>query len=929
MEGLRIEFVRATPVSPVGYGELPHRTNFLIGADPTSWIRNALSFQEVRYEGLWDGIDLVYRLVDEGLKYDLILHPGADPSSIRFLVKGPAELEIQEDGSLGMRTPSMDVVDGGLRAFYRGSPEIEVPVRFALISSDAFGFELDRYDPSRTVVIDPIVYSTYLGGSEEDEVKDMYVDRTGHVYICGMTRSDDLPLTDGAFCTTKRERSEHAFVSKLSRDGTSLVYSTYVGGDQGGWANAIAVDDKGQAIITGRTSTIDFPTTDGALQSESNDTNANGDGFICKLSADGSSLVFSSFLGGEGGDYVSAIVFGPDGNLHVTGFSDSDDFPTTADAYQMTLKTPDDYDAFYSVLNGNASKLLYSTFLGGTDNDYGNDLFVDEDGNAFIAGGTYSSDFPVSDGAYQTTHGGAREDAFLCKFGADGDLIYSTFIGGSESDWGYGLVVDDDGCAYLVGSTDSTDIPFTLGDPTPNWTGDPDSFLIKMEANGSVVNFSKPLPDVCCFDIEFDAEGNLLLTGGTWAEDLPVSEGAIKKELDMYHGDGYVLKLSSDGKDILFLSYIGGTNDDECWAVHEGLDGTLYVGGNTQSDDLPVTPGAVQTSYGDNPWFEWTGFVTVFTPVASSIIADAGEDLTVGQGDSFLVVGNGSKEGGGYLNFTWTFEYEGETSTIHGQVFTTVFDIPGTYELLLSVTDDIGNRSMDTCLVMVTDTEPPVAILRSGGSIEVDIGTTYAVDGYLSTDNVGVARYAWVLEDGNVTFTHDDVWFNYTFDQPTVYNVTLTVWDAAGNSNTTEGTVTVRWDLEGPTILPPDEPGEVGVLGEDFTVSVHVSDDDEVSEVWLRLQYPSGWTLNITMSHESGDLWRGTFPAKETGNITYTISARDPTGNVVETTGYTVFVKEASTGEEPTDPSDPIFIAVTLVFVVLVLVVVIALRRRQ
>ncbi|MCK5414746.1 MAG: SBBP repeat-containing protein, partial [Thermoplasmata archaeon] len=854
--------------------------------------------------------------------------PGADTSSIGFLVKGSAGLAIQEDGSLAMRTSSRDVVDGGLMAYYEGSPGTDVPVRFALHDHNTFGFELGRYDRSRTLVIDPIVYSTYLSGSEEDEINDMYVDRTGHVYVCGKTRSDDFPLTDGSFCMTKRERLEHAFVSKLSRDGTSLVYSTYIGGHMGGWANAIAVDEEGRAIVTGKSSIIDFPTTDGAFQSKSNDTGAAGDAFICMLSADGSSLVFSTFLGGEGYDNGRAITLGPDGNIYVTGSTESDDFPTTADAYQRTIEDPDDYDAFYAILNGNASRLLYSTLLGGDDRDFGNAIFVDEDGNAFIVGGAYSSDFPVTEGAYQTAFGGYRNDAFACKFGPDGDLTYSTLIGGSGSDWGYGLVVDRGGCAYIVGTTNSTEIPFTLGDPAPNWTGDPNSFLIKLEANGSAANFSKPLPDAYCFDIAFDPDGNLLLTGGTWAKDLPVTNGAIKRENDSYGDDGYVLKLSPDGKDILFLTYIGGTNDEDCWAVAEGLDGTIYVGGNTQSDDLPVTPGAVQTSFGDNIWSERAGFVTVFTPGLSSIVADAGDDLVVGQGEEVTIVGSGSKEGGGYLNFTWSFEHEGETATVQGQAFTTIFDVSGTYDLLLSVTDDIGNLSMDICRVTVTDTEQPVARLQSGGSIEVDIGTTYGVDGRHSTDNVGVARYEWVLEHGNVTFTHEGEWFNYTFDQPTVYNVTLTVWDAAGNSDTTAGTVTVRWDHEEPTILPPDDPEEEGLLGEDHMVSVRVSDNDEVSEVWLHVQYPSGWTINTSMSHVSDDLWTGSFLANQTGNITYTVCALDPSDNVVESTNYTVFVKEAMVSEDPSDPPYLIYTSVALVLVVLVLVIVLALRRR-
>jgi hypothetical protein len=316
-----------------------------------------------------------------------------------------------------------------------------------------------------------LLYSTYLGGNGDDFGNGIAVDSAGNAYVTGYTNSTNFPVTAGAFQTTYGG-SLDAFMSKLNAAGTALLYSTYLGGNGDDFGNGIAVDSAGNAYVTGGTSSANFPVTASAFQT----TYGGGyyDAFVTKLNAAGTVLIYSTYLGGNDRDIGNGIAVDSAGNAYVTGDTSSANVPVTAGALQTTGIN----DAFVTELNAAGTALLYGTYLGG-GNDGGNGIAVDSAGNAYVTGGTSSANFPVTASAFQTTFGGV-EDAFLAKVNAAGTaLLYSTYLGGNDEEYGNGIAVDSAGNAYVTGQTVSTNFPVTAGAFQTTFHGNNDAFVAK------------------------------------------------------------------------------------------------------------------------------------------------------------------------------------------------------------------------------------------------------------------------------------------------------------------------------------------------------------------------------------------------------------------------------------------------------------------
>jgi hypothetical protein len=315
-----------------------------------------------------------------------------------------------------------------------------------------------------------LIYSTYLGGSEDDAGESIAVDYRGKAYVTGDTESpDDFPTTEDAFQPEFGGGSNDAFVTKLSSDGEDLIYSTYLGGNAGDEGRGIALekipDDliygcelahdyhfRGNAYVTGFTESTDFPTED-AFQDEND---GSSDVFVAKLSSDGEELVYSTYLGGSDADEGRAIFVDSNGNAYVTGLTESTDFPTEEAFQDENAGVDGSTDAFVAKLSRDGEELVYSTYLGGRGYDNGFGIAVDGGGNAYVTGDTNSRYFPTKQ-AFQTKNLGGI-DAFVAKLSRDGEeLIYSTYLGGSADDGGIGIAVDRKRNVYLTGFTFSTD----------------------------------------------------------------------------------------------------------------------------------------------------------------------------------------------------------------------------------------------------------------------------------------------------------------------------------------------------------------------------------------------------------------------------------------------------------------------------------------
>jgi len=317
-----------------------------------------------------------------------------------------------------------------------------------------------------------LLYSTYLTGNERDSGEDIAIDEAGYAYVTGWTRSSNFSVTGGALQTTYGGSTD-GFVTKVNADGTGLVYSTFLGGSSADEGHGIFVDETGAATVGGF-SYDGFPVTTGAY-----DTTHNGekDVFLARLNAAGNGLVFATYAGGSGEDGAEAVDLDDSGNVYATGWTLSADFPTTPGAHDSTLSSS---DGFALKLTADGSGLTYSTFLGGSSGDYGEDIAVDGSGTVCITGQTISSDFPITSGAWDSTYNGS-EDAFVVQLSSSGGTVtYGTYLGTDDFDTGYGIAVDDAGHAYVAGETHGSDFPTTPGTYDNTHNGQGDVFVCKL-----------------------------------------------------------------------------------------------------------------------------------------------------------------------------------------------------------------------------------------------------------------------------------------------------------------------------------------------------------------------------------------------------------------------------------------------------------------
>jgi hypothetical protein len=573
----------------IGRDELPGKANYFIANDPKRWRTNVPTYEKVSYADVYPDIDLVYYGKRQTLEYDFVVRPGAGPARIVLTFQGADKLEVDARGDLVIHTGS-----GILRQ-------------------------------SR-----PVIYQEREG--QRREIAGAYV----------LLDALNVGFKMGAYDTSL----------PLVIDPT-LVYSTYLGGVEGGddlFQHGIAADAEGCAYVAGWTASLDFPTTPGAF-----DTSFNGayDAFVSKLAPNGASLLYSSYFGGNGADRILAIAVDAAGRAYVTGVTSSVDFPTTAGAFNTSLGAAPQA-AFAAKIGEAGSALLYSTYFGGTNGDIGHAIAVDAAGNAYLTGQTSSSDFPTTAGAFDTSLNNSV-DAFLSKLNATGSaLVYSTFLGGSlignnGTDQGYAIAVDSAGNAYVAGSTDALDFPTTQGAFDTSYNGGTNAFVTKLNATGSALIYSTYLGGSSdAHGIAVDAAGTAYVAGSTTIPDFPTTPGAFDTS---YNGgrNAFVTRFDAAGA-LLYSTYLG-SSDSAVRAIAIDADGNAYVTGKTYALDFPTTPDAFGPSYHGSVRPRYPeGFIVKFDPSGSALVystylggggEDQGLGIAVGQnGASVYVTGD-------------------------------------------------------------------------------------------------------------------------------------------------------------------------------------------------------------------------------------------------------------------------------------------------
>ena len=726
-------------LSAQGLDQLSGKSSYFIGNDASQWHRDVPAYARVRYADVYDGIDLVYYGNQRQLEYDFVVAPHADARPIRLHFDGAETVKVTADGNLEITAQS------GQIAFHKPVIyQVEEGRRRAITG----GFQL-RADNSIGFAI-----GNY---------------------------NHDLPLVIDP----------------------TLVYSTYLGGTDSDIMNAIAVDSSGDAYVTGTTASSNYPVTTGAFQTTFSTC------FVTKLNPTGTALLYSTFLGGSGsssgGDTGWSIAVDSAGDAFITGSTYSTNFPTTTGAYQTTNKAAavGSPTSFVSKLNPTGTKLLYSTYLGGSRGDFAYSIAIDSSGDAYIGGGTYSADFPVTAGVVQPTNKSYPDEGwnlFVTKLNPAGSaLIYSTYIGGS-GDYGSPtnvvLAIDTSGDAYVATTVLSTDFPVTSGafQPHNNSTGRGNMTLSKLNPTATKLTYATYLGgsssgygDDTPYGLAVAASGNAFLSGTTWETNFPTTTGAL--QTTNHNGGnglsaGFVTKMNATGTALIYSTYLSGSGSDRAHALAIDSSGDAFITGTAGSTDFPVTSNAYQTT---NPAAFNDGavvFLTELNPAGASLVYST----YFGGANSFSDTGNGIVLGAG------------GTVYLTGYTGASNFPItPSAYESTFNSTNFTTGFVSELTFGTVAPTTPTGTTVTSNSSSVVTGTNVTFTASVVPTTGTGIPT-------GNVVFS---------VDQVTVATVPLSSTGFAIYTTTTPlalGTHSVLASYQGSTTY--------GASGGNFTESI-------------------------------------------------------------------------------------------------------------
>ncbi|HVR84124.1 MAG TPA: SBBP repeat-containing protein, partial [Planctomycetota bacterium] len=634
----------AAPVEPKPQGELPTRINRLVG-DSSRWQTNLPSYSSVLYEEVKPGVDVLVESQPHALKYTVQLAPGADPESLHFHFEGADVLVSDDAKSLQVVTGVGVMQEKDLHCWQEGpAGRIPATAHYARTGPGGYAIVLDQYDPNLPLTVDPqYSWATFLGGTLSPSGGDDYgyavfADGSYNSYVAGYTYSADFPTTAGAYQTTHAVTAD-GYIGKFSPTGT-LIWSTLLGGNSGDFPQAIGLDSSGNVVVAGYTSSSNFPTTAGAFQT----TNPTGNtmGFVTKLNATGTALVWSTYLGGsDNSNYIYALAIDGGNNVVVTGNTYATTFPLKNPG-QSTLAGS--ADVFVTKLLPDGSAPAFSSYLGGTDYDYGAAIAVDTTSNIYIGGYTYSpgSSFPTTAGAFSRVNQG-QYDCFVTKVTGAGVMVWSTLIGGASYDFLTGLCLDNASPPNVIitgytykSSSSLTDFPVTGGAfQTAHSTGY-DGFVTKINQGGNSLIWSTYLggtgddfpTGICTYP-----GAEIYLAGYTSSTNFPITAASAYHTTNLTGGGytGFVTRLSFGGA-MGWSTYMGGSNYDYIYAIAQS-GGWVFLTGNTGSANYPTSAGVWKTTLSGSS----DSFITRMNPYnsgASSLVFSSYFGGTHGQGST-------------------------------------------------------------------------------------------------------------------------------------------------------------------------------------------------------------------------------------------------------------------------------------------------------
>ncbi len=725
--------------------KLPGTSNYFVGNDPTQWRTQIPTFRRVRYQQIYPGVDLIYYGRQGQLENDFDLAPGTDPKVITWLLEGARSAKVEASGDLVLTVGDSEVRLRQPRAYQNvEGVRREIPIRYRVRGRE-ITFALGKYRRDEGLVIDPVlIYSTYLGGNGGDAAFGVALNPgTGNVYVTGETASTNFP--------------------------TSPV-------------------DQNFSPSTGAT----------------NDLGLIGQGsvFVTEFNSAGTGIVFSTYLGGSGLDIPAQIYLASSGNLFIVGSTTSNNFPTTSGVFQPSYAG--NQDAFLTEMQPNGSALVYSTYIGGSQIDYGTAVAVDSSGNAYVTGSTNSVDFPTlnplqlaNDGLY---------DAYVTEISPTGALVYSTYLGGSLSDYGTGIAIGTGGSVYVAGYTFSSNFP-TQSALQSTLSGGSDLFVSKFVPGATTLQFSTYLGGSSIDQangMTLDVADNIYLTGGTQSLNFPVTVNAYQSSLQGTE-NAFIAELSSDGSSLEYSTYIGGDATDQATAIAVDPAGNMYITGYTQSNDFPLLD-AFQDVLGTGGAGTCTStniitvpsnslcsdaFVAKFAPTGiptySSFLGGSGNDT--GQAIAVDSLGNAYVAGATYSpNFPTTglaFQWEYEGSNTFSNAFVAKIGSQDAPSVSLNPQQiNFGNEPLELA------SNPVIVTLTNEGSTALSISSVTASGDYQVTNNCGTS-----VPGGGGTCT-----LQIVFD-PTTIGVQTELVEITDNAGLSGASVTQSIDVTGTGVL--------------------------------------------------------------------------------------------------------------------------------
>jgi len=573
------------------------------------------NFESIRMEAIYEGIDLQLKMQRDNIEKIFIVEPNADFNQIRIAMDGVESISIS-DNQMQVETALGNIQFTAPIAFqYIDGEKSNVQVEYSLFENNQYGFKIGEYDPDYTLYIDPLLASTFIGGTNNDNGLTLALDNNGKLFISGYTWSSNYPTTTGVYNESFNGGSYDVFISRFDTLLTTLEVSTFIGGDNYEEGVSLAIDTAtGEVYLGGTVESTNYPTTTGALQ------NAHGGGesdiFISKLSNDLSTLHASTFLGGNSDDVCTRILYDHDNDvIFITGHTKSTDFPTTFGAYDQVFSGfGTNSSAFISRLDSDLTTLQASTIIEGSFSDEAHALQFDNNGDILLAGYTNSLDWPVTSGAFDEDHN-SNKDAFLLRMDYDlTTLMNSTFIGGGYYDWATDLLQDDSGNIFIVGHTASDNYPTTTGSYSPTFDNAVDVFVSKFSSDLSTLissTFIGGNSNEYAYNIKMDNDGFLFISGNTYSTDYPTTYGSYDT---VFNGalDIFITKINSDLTNIPASTFLGGSNFDNTQDIIISESGAIYCTGYTASEFFPTTPGVYQTEFSGTPSSTNEAFIVKF-----------------------------------------------------------------------------------------------------------------------------------------------------------------------------------------------------------------------------------------------------------------------------------------------------------------------------